>query len=72
MALLLTLLLSLQVNAQNYTDNLQQRIGIDQKLGNQLPLDLPFLDSDGNPVHLGDYFGDKPLILSLVYHLRDI
>lgn len=66
-ALLLTLLLSLQVNAQNYTDNLQQRIGIDQKLGNQLPLDLPFLDSDGNPVHLGDYFGDKPLILSLVY-----
>jgi protein SCO1/2 len=66
-ALLLTLLLSLQVNAQNYTDNLQQRIGIDQKLGNQLPLDLPFLDSDGNLVHLGDYFGDKPLILSLVY-----
>ncbi|MFL2541399.1 MAG: SCO family protein [Candidatus Latescibacterota bacterium] len=66
-ALLLTLLLSLQVDAQNYTDNLQQRIGIDQKLGNQLPLDLPFLDSDGNPVHLGDYFGDKPLILSLVY-----
>ena len=66
-ALLLTLLLGLQVNAQNYTDNLQQRIGIDQKLGNQLPLDLPFLNSDGNPVHLGDYFGDKPLILSLVY-----
>ena len=65
--LLLTLLLSLQVDAQNYTDNLQQRIGIDQKLGNQLPFDLPFLDSDGNPVHLGDYFGDKPLILSLVY-----
>ncbi len=66
-ALLLTLLLSLQVNAQNYTDKLQQRIGIDQKLGNQIPVDLPFLDSDGNPVHLGDYFGDKPLILSLVY-----
>ena len=66
-ALLLTLLLSLQVNAQNYTDNLQQRIGIDQKLGNQIPLDLPFEDSDGNPVNLGDYFGDKPLILSLVY-----
>jgi protein SCO1/2 len=46
---------------------LQQRIGIDQKLGDQLPLDLPFVDSDGNPVHLRDYFGDKPIILSLVY-----
>ena len=66
-AIILTLFLSLQVNAQSYTENLQQRIGIDQKLGDQLPLDLPFVDSDGNPVHLRDYFGDKPIILSLVY-----
>ena len=66
-AIILTLFLSVQVNAQSYTENLQQRIGIDQKLGDQLPLDLPFVDSDGNPVHLRDYFGDKPIILSLVY-----
>ena len=66
-AIILTLFLSMQVNAQSYTENLQQRIGIDQKLGDQLPLDLPFVDSDGNPVHLRDYFGDKPVILSLVY-----
>ena len=66
-AIILTLFLSLQVNAQSYTENLQQRIGIDQNLGDQLPLDLPFVDSDGNPVHLRDYFGDKPVILSLVY-----
>lgn len=66
-AIILTLFLSLQVNAQSYTENLQQRIGIDQKLGDRLPLDLPFVDSDGNPVHLRDYFGDKPIILSLVY-----
>ena len=66
-AIILTLFLSVQVNAQSYTENLQQRIGIDQKLGDQLPLDLPFVDSDGNPVHLRDYFGDKPVILSLVY-----
>jgi protein SCO1/2 len=66
-AIILTLFMSLQVNAQSYTENLQQRIGIDQKLGDQLPLDLPFVDSDGNPVHLRDYFGDKPVILSLVY-----
>ena len=66
-AIILILFLSLQVNAQSYTENLQQRIGIDQKLGDQLPLDLPFVDSDGNPVHLRDYFGDKPIILSLVY-----
>ena len=66
-AIILTLFLSVQVNAQSYTENLQQRIGIDQKLGDQLPLDLSFIDSDGNPVHLRDYFGDKPIILSLVY-----
>jgi protein SCO1/2 len=43
-------------------------IGIDQRLGEQLPLDLVFDDESGNPVSLGEYFGDKPVILSLVYY----
>ena len=43
-------------------------VGIDQNLGAGLPLDLPFRDEGGNPVTLGEYFGAKPVVLSLVYY----
>lgn len=43
-------------------------VGLDQKLGSQIPLDLKFLDESGNTVRLGDYFGEKPVILTLVYY----
>jgi len=43
-------------------------IGIDQKLNEQLPLDLPLVDENGKNVKLGDYFGKKPVVLSLVYY----
>ncbi len=43
-------------------------IGIDQNLDEQLPLDLKFRDEHGNDVVLGDYFGQKPVILNLVYY----
>ena len=66
-AVILTLLTAQQVHAQSYTEGLQQRIGIDQKLGDQIPLDLRFVDSEGNTVHLRDFFGEKPIVLSLVY-----
>jgi protein SCO1 len=46
---------------------LLQGIGIDQKLNEQVPLELHFRDELGNTVRLGDYFGKKPVILSLVY-----
>lgn len=42
-------------------------IGIDQRLHEQIPLDLGFRDEDGKTVHLSDYFGSKPVIVSLVY-----
>jgi len=42
-------------------------VGIDQRLNEQIPLDLIFQDEDGRPVRLRDYFGKKPVILSLVY-----
>jgi protein SCO1 len=42
-------------------------VGIDQRLSAQIPLDLPFRDASGKAVQLGDYFGGKPVILSLVY-----
>jgi protein SCO1 len=43
-------------------------VKIDQRLGQQLPLDTPFRDETGKPVKLGDYFGKRPVILSLVYY----
>lgn len=43
-------------------------IGYDQRLDEQLPLDLTFTDDSGHPVQLGDYFGDKPVILVMAYY----
>jgi protein SCO1/2 len=43
-------------------------VKIDQRLGQQLPLDTEFRDETGKAVKLGDYFGKKPVILSLVYY----
>ena len=44
------------------------KIGIDQRLNEQVPLDLPFVDETGRNVTLGDYFGKRPVILALVYY----
>lgn len=44
------------------------QVGIEQRLNQQLPLDLPFRDETGKTVRLGDYFGQKPVILTLVYY----
>ncbi|MGH9352224.1 MAG: SCO family protein [Terriglobia bacterium] len=42
-------------------------VGIDQRLNQQIPLDLVFRDASGKEVRLRDYFGQKPVILALVY-----
>jgi protein SCO1/2 len=44
------------------------RIGIDQRLNEQVPLDLAFVDENGRDVRLGDYFGKRPVLLALVYY----
>ena len=43
-------------------------VSFDQKLNAQLPLDLEFRNENGETVKLGDYFGKKPVVLSLVYY----
>jgi protein SCO1 len=45
-----------------------KNVGIRQNLNQQIPGELAFTDDLGRPVHLGDYFGKKPLILNLVYY----
>jgi len=47
---------------------LLRQIGIDQKLHQQVPLDLAFTDETGLEVKLGDYFGKRPVILALAYY----
>ncbi|MFB3904812.1 MAG: SCO family protein [Acidobacteriota bacterium] len=44
------------------------KVGIDQKLNSQVPLDLRFRDEAGKQVRLGDFFGKKPVVMSLVYY----
>ena len=53
---------------QDQKPQILQQVGIDQKLNTQLPLDLTFRDESGKSVRLGDYFGSKPVIVSLVYY----
>lgn len=45
-----------------------KEVRYNQRLGEQVPLDLPFRDEAGRPVRLGDYFGHRPAILVLAYY----
>jgi protein SCO1/2 len=42
-------------------------VGIDQNLSAQIPLDLVFRDENNQITPLRTYFGDKPVVISLVY-----
>jgi protein SCO1/2 len=44
------------------------KVSFEQRLNEQLPLDLPFKDETGRAVTLGDYFGRKPVVLTFVYY----
>lgn len=46
-----------------------KEIGIEQKLGEQLPLDAEFMDESGRTVKLGEFFNQgRPVILAFVYY----
>jgi protein SCO1/2 len=66
--LLLALFLGLAAAAPAQdTQNLRDLIGIDQKLNAQVPPGLSFKDETGKDVRLADYFGRRPILLSLVF-----
>jgi len=48
--------------------DLLRDVGLDQKLGDAIPLDLTFRDEHGHTVALRQFFGQKPVILTLVYY----
>ncbi|RKZ16151.1 SCO family protein [bacterium] len=46
-----------------------REVGFEQRLGESISLDLPFVDSEGKSVLLADYFvADRPVVLALVYY----
>jgi protein SCO1 len=53
--------------AQSGLPTILKNVGFDQRLNDQVPLDLTFNDDDGRPVKLGDFFKGKPVILALAY-----
>jgi protein SCO1/2 len=71
-ALRFALFVAASAHAQGLSSTVQPAdlsgVGIDQKLDEQLPLDLMFQDENGKAVRLQEYFGEKPVILTLVYY----
>ena len=55
------------MSRQGLPDALRE-VGFDQNLGGTLPLDARFRNEEGESVALGSFFGEKPVILSLVYY----
>jgi protein SCO1/2 len=61
--------LSARVHAAEPTPIELKEVGIEEHLGQKLPLDLEFKDEQGNSVALSKYFdGQHPVILALVYY----
>jgi protein SCO1/2 len=50
------------------TPNVLDRVAFEQRLGEALPLDLPFKDEHGRAVRLREYWGQKPVVLAFVYY----
>ena len=46
--------------------DLAQKVGVDQKLESQIPLQLQFRDESGKTVRLSDYFGEKPVMITML------
>ena len=59
---------SAQMQGAGFRPELLRDVGIDQKMGSQVPLDLDFRDEQGNTVSLGQFVAGKPVVLALVYY----
>jgi protein SCO1/2 len=56
-----------EINPASRKPAILDKVGIDQKIGQQLPLDLTFKDDTGRDVKLGDFFGKRPVVMALAY-----
>jgi len=61
-----------QENAAKYESKALKKVGVDEKLGDELDLGLEFTNEQGLPVSLGSVFQDgKPVLLTLNYYSCD-
>ena len=59
---------AISANAQQIiTPPILKQVGITQNLNARIPADLAFRDENGASVRIADFFGKKPIVLSLVY-----
>ncbi len=54
--------------ASDHLPTILDKVKIQQRLNQQLPLNTIFKDENGRTVRLGEYFGQRPAILALVYY----
>ena len=45
-----------------------KEVTFEQKLGDTLPLDASFRDHTGKEIRMGDYWGEKPVLLAFAYY----
>jgi protein SCO1 len=57
-----------EINPVSKKPAILDQVGIDQRIGQQLPLDAVFTDETGRAVKLGDYFGARPVVMALAYY----
>lgn len=55
------------VQSQNLLNPSDNDVGIDEKLGEFIPMDTEFFDEEGKKVTIKELVGDKPFMISLVY-----
>ncbi|MDB6124987.1 MAG: Electron transport protein SCO1/SenC [Pedosphaera sp.] len=53
---------------QGLSDESLSKISFEQRLNQQVSLDLKFRDEEGRQVQLGNYFGKKPVIIVMGYY----
>jgi protein SCO1/2 len=67
-AVVLGLFLAAFLSGETARPPMLKDVGIDQHLGQPLPLDAIFQDEAGHAVRLGQYFVGRPVILALAYY----
>jgi protein SCO1/2 len=59
---------AIAVRADNVLPPQLRGVGIDQRVNEQLPIELSFENENGKKIQLKQYFNQKPVILTLVYY----
>ncbi len=67
-ALVLLEITGIPAGAQQAPNRIFTEVGLDQKLGTWVPLDVTFRDEEGQSLPLSTYMKGKPVVLTLVYY----